>query len=344
MGGDCMSTLLSTDLETVIRSPHQASLESAVRPVPTGRQALVRVERTLISPGTELALYEGTHSALGDPEVMFAKYPFRPGYAAIGRVESVGETPGSLQTGQRIFFHGRHASWGLLDPEADVWLPVPEGLLDEQVLLARLVQIALTALHCTRRNPQSVLVIGAGIIGIFAAQLFQAAGVEKVAIQDINSERVALARQCGVRLAALGVGTDLSAGLAQLGGVADCIIEATGVPLLVPAALSAVARLGDVVLLGSSRGFGEINLYKHVHAKGVALIGAHEAIFPSKSVSPEKISREQLTMQAFEWLHANKVRIDGLISHRIKPGHLAETYARLSVDKSNLLGVLVDWC
>jgi len=275
--------------------------------------------------------------------VRFAKYPFRPGYAAIGRVEAMGaEVPGP-PLGQRIFFHGRHASWGLVTPAVDVWLPVPVGISDDAVLLARLVQIASTAQQCARRQPRSVLVIGAGIVGIFAAQVFQAAGVERVVIQDINPERVALARRCGVKIALVGSGQDFSAGLAQLGGTAECVVEATGVPALVPAALSAVARLGEVVLLGSSRGFAEINLYKHVHAKGVSLVGAHEAIFPSKP-SPTSISREELTLQAFEWLRTGKIRIDGLISHNIVPEQLAETYARLSVDKSNLLGVAVKWC
>jgi 2-desacetyl-2-hydroxyethyl bacteriochlorophyllide A dehydrogenase len=333
--GDRMSSLLETGLETVIHSPRQAALEPTSRPVPSAQQVLVRVERTLISPGTELALYEGTHSALGDPEVRFAKYPFRPGYAAIGRVEAAGADASNPAVGQRVFFHGRHASWGLLTPSSDVWLPVPAGITDDAVLLARLIQIASTAQQCARRQPRSVLVIGAGIVGIFAAQVFQAAGVEKVAIQDINPERVALAKRCGVQIAVVGSGQDFSTGLAQLGGSAECVV--------VPAALSAVARLGEVVLLGSSRGFAEINLYKHVHAKGVSLVGAHEAIFPSKA-STGVISREQLTLQAFEWLRAGKIRIDGLISHHITPEQLAETYARLSVDKSNLLGVVVNWC
>lgn len=334
---------LATGFETVIHSPHQAVLESAPRPVPTARQILVSVERTLISPGTELALYEGTHSALPDPEIRFAKYPFRPGYAAIGTVEWAGEETSGVAEGQRIFFHGRHASWGLLDPAEDVWLPVPDELTDEQVLLARLVQIASTALHCTRRMPQNVLVLGAGIVGIFTAQVFQASGAHKVAIQDINPERVALARKCGVRLAGVGSGLDLSAGVALLDGAPDCIVEATGVPALVPAALSSVARFGDVVLLGSPRGSAEINLYKHIHAKGVALVGAHEALFPSKPTASGKSSREQLTSRAFEWLRSGKIRTDGLISHRIRPADLVETYARLAVDKSNLLGVMVEW-
>lgn len=334
---------LTTGFETVIHSPRRAVLETASCPVPTGRQILVRVERSLISPGTELALYEGTHSALPDPDVRFAKYPFRPGYAAIGTVEWVGAESSGVAEGQRIFFHGRHASWGVIDPEVDVWLTVPDELTDEQVLLARLVQIASTALHCTRRAPQNVLVLGAGIVGILAAQVFQVSGAGKVAIQDINPERVELARNCGVRLAGVGAGLDLSAGLALLNGSADCIIEATGVPALVPAALSSVARLGEVVLLGSSRGSAEINLYKHIHAKGISLVGAHEAIVPAKSAGAETNSREQLTRRALEWLRTGRIVVDGLISHRIKPEHLVETYARLAVDKSNLLGVMVEW-
>ncbi len=40
-------------------------------------QVLVKNEFSLISSGTELALYTGTHSELSDPKNMWAKYPLQ---------------------------------------------------------------------------------------------------------------------------------------------------------------------------------------------------------------------------------------------------------------------------
>ena len=39
----------------------------------------------LISPGTELAMFTETHVGFPDPDFAYAKFPFRPGYAAVGR-------------------------------------------------------------------------------------------------------------------------------------------------------------------------------------------------------------------------------------------------------------------
>src|SRR5205814_5335505 len=53
-------------------------------------QILVRTEASFVSPGTELAVYTGTHQWLKDPNLPDWKFPFRPGYSAAGTVAAVG--------------------------------------------------------------------------------------------------------------------------------------------------------------------------------------------------------------------------------------------------------------
>ena len=184
--------------------------------------------------------------------------------------------------------------------------------------------------------------LGAGLIGLLAAQVLQIQGVGEVVVQDVNAARLALAARCGVRRCTLGTGLSLAASLRELGGEPDAIVEATGVPGLVPAALAAVRRLGDVVLLGSSRGPAEIDLYKHVHRKGVALIGAHEAILPDRAPGGGA-SRLALLEQAVGWLLSGQIRVDGLVTNVVRPEDLPSTYERISADKNNVLGVVVAW-
>jgi 2-desacetyl-2-hydroxyethyl bacteriochlorophyllide A dehydrogenase len=238
----------------VFTGTRKVELQSQPRPTVAVGEILVRTERTLISPGTELALYEGTHSALHDPEIPFAKYPHRPGYAAVGRVEECGTSVDELKPGDRILFLGRHESWALLKPREAIWLRAPEDLRADKLLFARLVQIATTASHCFRGQPERVVVLGAGLIGLFAAQVLQVLGVGKVVVQDVNAARLALAARCGIRCCVLGTGVSLEPSLKELGAQPDAIVEATGLPILVPAALAAVRNRGDVVLLGSPRG------------------------------------------------------------------------------------------
>jgi 2-desacetyl-2-hydroxyethyl bacteriochlorophyllide A dehydrogenase len=331
-----------TAYRVVFTGVRKVELQTQPRPAAAIGDVLVRTERTLISPGTELALYEGTHSAMQDPEIPFARYPHHPGYTAVGRIEACGASVDKLKPGDRLFFLGRHETWSLLRPGEAIWLPAPEDLPADKILFARLVQIAATAAHCFRSRPERVVVLGAGLIGLFAAQVLQLQGIREVVVQDVNAARLALAKRCGILRRALGTGTSLEPSLQELGAPPDAIVEATGVPALVPAALAAVRRRGDVVLLGSSRGSAEIDLYKHVHRNGAALIGAHETILPDRAPAGE-LSRQALLEQALTWLRRGQICVDGLVTDVVRPEDLPATYGRISKDKSNVLGVVVEW-
>ena len=339
---ESLASASMTACGVVFTGVRKVELQAQSRPAVAGGEIRVRTERTLISPGTELALYEGTHSALHDPEIPFAKYPHRPGYAAVGRVEACGPAVAAVKPGDRLFFLGRHETWSLWRPAEAVWLPAPDDLPPERILFARLVQIAATASCCFRGRPERVVVLGAGLIGILAAQVLQAQGVRDVVVQDLNAARLALAARCGVHRCTLGSGTSLAPALANLGAEPDVIVEATGVPALVPPALAAVRRRGDVVLLGSPRGGIEIDLYKHVHRKGVALIGAHEAMLPDRAPVGQP-SRQALLEQALQWLRGGQIGVDGLLTDVVRPEDLPATYERISADKSNVLGVVINW-
>jgi threonine dehydrogenase-like Zn-dependent dehydrogenase len=170
----------------------------------------------------------------------------------------------------------------------------------------------------------------------------QVQGVRKVVVQDVNAKRLELARRLGISSCVLATGFDLRPSLLELGFEPDVIVEATGVPQLIPPALEAVRRLGDVVLLGSPRGNVEIDPYKLVHRKGAALIGAHEAIYPDRAPPPQ-LSRQALLKQALKWTIDGAVKLDGLITHTIKAEDLPQFYETVSKDKNNVLGVVVNW-
>lgn len=327
-------------LSVVFPGVRRVELRAQARPSVGAGAVLVRAEHTLISPGSELALYEGTHSALNDPENLFAKYPHQPGYAAVGRVEESGASVAAPAPGERILFLGRHETWSVLQARDSIWVRAPADLPVEKLLFARLVQIAATGAFCLRSRPERAVVLGAGLIGILAAQVLRAQGVREIVVQDVNGARLALAARCGLR-GALGEGLSLAASVRELGAEPDAIIEATGVPGLVPPALAAVRRRGDVVLLGSPRGSAEIDLYKLLHRKGLALMGAHEAMLPDRA-PPGSPSRQALLEQAVEWLRRGDVVVDGLMTDVVRPDELPAVYERISADK-NVLGVVVAW-
>ncbi len=76
--------------QVVITGPNAVSVREVEIPDPAPNQILVQTEASVISAGTELAVYTGTHQWLKDPNLPDWKFPFRPGYSAAGVVAAVG--------------------------------------------------------------------------------------------------------------------------------------------------------------------------------------------------------------------------------------------------------------
>ena len=72
--------------QVVLTGPNAVSVREVELPDPAPNQILVKTEASVVSAGTELAVYTGTHQWLKDPTLPDWKFPFRPGYSAAGTV------------------------------------------------------------------------------------------------------------------------------------------------------------------------------------------------------------------------------------------------------------------
>lgn len=311
---------------------------------PANGQVLVRSLWSLISPGTELALYTGTHVSIENPANSFAKYPFYPGYAAVGEVVAVGPDVRGLSPGKLVYTRGRHALFNTLqidDPAGPV-LPLPENCSAEYALFARLAAISMTAVSQSRPMIGALtVVLGAGLIGNLAAQLLALAGA-RVVVVDVATNRLATARACGLYETVLSApGTRLEQSLTELAGQGqpDLVVEATGVPELIPQALELVRPLGQVVALGSTRGKVDLDVYELIHRKGVRLSGAHEMI----QMQPGYPSKLAMTRHVLWLISTGALKIEPLITHRLPFDQALAGYQMLLEPKSGALGVLLDW-
>ena len=324
-------------------SPNKIKIIEETIPVLSVGECLVRNEMSLISPGTELALFTGTHVGFSDPEITWAKYPLLPGYSTIGEVlDTQGESP--LSAGDRVMYYGPHSSHGIINPKSDCWAKIPEEG-GESYLFARFAQISSTVPHLAKERKGNVLVFGAGMIGNFCAQLFALDKSRKVFIADLSEKRLSLAKNCGIDEIIKSGDVDPEKAIKKVCAAegVDIIVEATGVPQLVARSLEIVNPLGTVYLLGSSRGDVNLNVYKHIHRKGVSLVGAHESVVERLEQGKSDNPLQKKLQEMVRLISSGDIKTNGMITHRIRPEQAEEYYNNLLKDRDNYLGVVIDW-
>ena len=214
------------------------------------KQILVENLFGLISPGTELAMFTQTHVGFSRPGFGYASYPFRPGYATVGRTIDVGTEVVDLQAGDMVFTRTRHASHAVLSR----WEKVTDTTTIQRVPFVSMAQVALTSVRLSSiRLGQTVAVFGQGLVGNLTAQLMRCAGARQVIGIDLISSRLAISAQCGIDTQINSAQTEVTDRIKHLTGDTGCqiVVEATGAPQVVPQALKAAAQLGEVILLGS---------------------------------------------------------------------------------------------
>jgi 2-desacetyl-2-hydroxyethyl bacteriochlorophyllide A dehydrogenase len=337
--------------QAVIREPFQVEVREVELPAPTANQILVQTEVSAVSPGTELAVYTGTHQWLKDPTLPDWKFPFRSGYSAAGTVLAVGSQVTGLKTGDRVSYPGNHASAELLTlghERGRLW-KLPAGLDADKAALACIARYGLGAsIRAGITLGRSAAVLGLGIIGQFSLRCLIAAGACPV----IGIDSVRMRREAALAAGAAHV-LDASAAnlrdqLDQFLGCrgAEIVADATGVPDAIPTAMALVCDAGQVVVVGSPRGRAkDVNFYDDLHRRYIEVTGAHGNMLFEPAHT--RLAGNWDINKAQNWLLAalatGCLNLAGLVSHRIKPEELGAAYEGLLKNKEAYLGVTVHW-
>jgi threonine dehydrogenase-like Zn-dependent dehydrogenase len=131
---------------------------------------------------------------------------------------------------------------------------LPDGLAFEH---AALVEPFAIALHAIRRAPPSlndtVVVVGAGMIGLALVQALSQTGCGRLIVVDIAGDKLALAEKCGAKNLINPSTEDASAAILRLtqGLGADLAFEAVGVPATVDLVLRCLRKGGRATLVGN---------------------------------------------------------------------------------------------
>jgi threonine dehydrogenase-like Zn-dependent dehydrogenase len=168
--------------QVVIVEPFKVDVREVELSAPAENQILVETHVSAVSPGTELAVYTGTHQWLKDPNMLDWKFPFRSGYSAAGTVLAVGSKIQGAKAGDRISYPGNHASAELLTlgHERGRWWKLPDDLDFEKASLACILRYGLgAAIRAGITLGRSAAVLGLGMIGQGALRCLLAAGAAR---------------------------------------------------------------------------------------------------------------------------------------------------------------------
>jgi 2-desacetyl-2-hydroxyethyl bacteriochlorophyllide A dehydrogenase len=321
---------------------HVETVEEKCSPKIGARQMLVKKIYTLISPGTELAMLSGNEAWFKMPDI--------PGYSAVSEVVEAGVEINDYKPGDIVFHYGNHSKYEVVQVSG-TFLKVPDYLDLRWVPFTRMATVAATSIRVSNIEfGDYVSVTGLGLIGNMAAQLAHAQGATVIGI-DLSAERLQTAKLCGLKYGIHGGQGDALVQIADITGGKGVTthIEATGVPQVAVQSLSYIAKLGEIVFLGSPRGeyhtdVTDILNYCHLYNRGcITFKGAHEWRYP---IEPNDFIKHSLVRNSsivFELMKQKRLQIEPLISHVLKPEHAKEAYEGLKVNKDQYSGVLFDW-
>jgi threonine dehydrogenase-like Zn-dependent dehydrogenase len=258
-------------------------------PVPGPGEALVRVKAAGIC-GSDLHGYR-------DPRRIWPGLgiPYMTGHELAGEIAALGPDVSDLIVGQRVCVEPRHLvgcgrcrwcrrgdyhlcpdlgtekgkkvySTGFaeysLEP-ANKLYPLPDHVPEAEATLLDVYSCAVHALHLARINiSQTIVVVGAGPIGLTALEIFKISGVAQVIVCDINDHSLETASRLGADHVINSHGADSVEAVRDMthGNGADLVIEAVGgtAPTF-SSDIKMAGRGGTVLVMGSYGGPQSIN-------------------------------------------------------------------------------------
>ena len=205
----------------------RSTIEEVPVPTPREGQALVKVEASLVSPGTERMVVEFAEKSLvgkarsrpdlvkqvidkarregllNTAQAAFNRLdqPMALGYSSAGTIVALGKNMQGFKVGQRVACAGGgfavHAEYNVVP--RNLLTPLPKNVGFESAAFTTLGAIALHGFRLAEPQiGEDVAIIGMGLLGLLAAQIATAAGCNVLGI-DIDPARLALASSLGLQ-------------------------------------------------------------------------------------------------------------------------------------------------
>ena len=255
-------------------------LELAEMQIPTAGpgEVLVRVEACGIC-GSDVHGFDGSTGRRIPPIVM--------GHEAAGTVEAIGGGVTKYKMGDRVTFdstvycgeckyckngqinlcdnrqvigvscgdYRRHGAFAeFVSVPERIMYPLTDDISFNEAAMLEAVSVAIHGVKVSEvEGGETVLVIGAGMIGLLIAQAARAAGCARVFVSDVDETRLKLAKQVGADETLHCSGAELVAEVMRLtgGNGVDIALEAVGRNETVAGAIDCTRKGGKVTLVGN---------------------------------------------------------------------------------------------
>jgi alcohol dehydrogenase len=179
----------------LLAAPGQLEWVSEDLPPLQPHEVLIQTTAGAISIGSELPLYCGTARST-EP----IHYPRMTGYESAGIVIGCGSNVQRFQVGDRVIAFYGHRTHAIVS--AAKAIAVPDNVPDALALLSILTCDVSKGIRKVDPQPdESVLITGAGIIGLLTIFMLKAFGVQKIDVFEPCAERRTMALQLGARMA-----------------------------------------------------------------------------------------------------------------------------------------------
>lgn len=329
----------------VFTKPNVAELIEEDIGAPAKNEIQVRLMCSTISSGTERANLMGSKTVSWRcPEAKEAIFPRRVGYSTAGIVIGIGEGVTDYKIGQRVAL-----SWSTHSEILNVNTKNVH-LLDDNIsfsdgAMAHIATFPLAAIRkCRLEIGESAIVMGMGVLGMFAVQLLKVGGAAPIIAVDPDPRKREKALEIGADYALDPYSPDFAKNAKELTcGGANVGIEVTGVGAGLNGILDCMARFGRVALLGCTRDSDfTIDYYRKVHGPGITLVGAHTNARPDADSHGGWWTERDDFETVLSLTKFGRLKLSNLVDEVHSPTLATEIFTRLCNEKAFPV-VQFDW-
>lgn len=320
---------------------HKAELiENQVRENLDANEVLVKMDYTVVSGGTERACIMGMNNTS-------QQFPMSLGYCGVGYVEKIGCDVKKVGIGDRVLvYHGCHAKYNIRT--IDEITKVEND--DVSSLEAAFVIIASMGLGGVRKLElelgESAMVMGQGLLGIFATQFLRQSGANPLIVADLNPARRELALKLGADYAFDPSDADFVEQVKAVtkGKGVNATVEVTGISKAMLQAMDCASWMGRISLLGCTRVSDcSVDYYQQVHRPGIKLIGAHNFVRPKVESYPHHWTHHDDCNAIIDMIASKRIQVAPIISRVENPENAPEIYNELCDNPEFPMGTVFDW-